>query len=106
MSLTRLKDIEVAADRQFRNRRPAEDDLIEFIHQQIPRMNAAAAIEIAIGLGQLALQTWQFFKSNKEKKRAPFEIYCPTCRSDEITITKSGKIKCVNGHVWQLKRRR
>jgi hypothetical protein len=73
MALTSLKEIEVAAHLQLRNQRPGESDLIEFIHQQIPEMNGAAAIEIAIQLGQLALQAWDSYKRKKDKERGPFE---------------------------------
>ena len=103
MALTPLEEMEAAVHEQFGTRLPPKEEAGEFLHKRYPTMDGG--ITIAIALAALALQGWQVYRAEQEKRRPRLSIIappkqCPVCGEQEVAKTGEGKSVCPSGNVW------
>lgn len=103
MVLTPLEEMEAAVHQQFGDRFPTKEEAGEFLLKRYPKMDGGIAI--AIALAALALQGWQVYRAEKDRRSqlqssgAPPKR-CPACGLPETKKNTEGKSVCENDHAW------
>jgi hypothetical protein len=99
---TPLQDIEARLHERFPNAPPSKEEAGEFLRKQFPHMDGG--ISIAIALAALALQGWQVYRSERDRRREAKPSMdgdtCPQCGEPPERTTVDGKSVCKNGHTW------
>lgn len=102
MPATPLQEIEAKLHERFDDDPPSREEGGEFLLEQYPRMDGG--ISIAIALTALALQGWQVYRSERDRRLqasvAGGENKCPECKNPEIGKSDDGKSVCKNDHTW------
>jgi len=103
MTLTPLEEVEVSMHEHFGARAPTKEEAADFLHNRYPTMDGG--ISIAIALAALALQGWQIYRAEQDRRRQLQSIdsppnKCPTCKEPELRKNAEGKSVCINEHAW------
>lgn len=101
-TITPLQEIEARLHERFPDSRPSREEAGEFLHKQYPQMDGG--ISIAIALAGLALQGWQVYRFERDRrdqaKSSTNGGACPQCGKPPEKTTIVGKSVCENGHTW------
>ncbi len=102
MPATPLQEMEAKLHEQFGDSPPTKEEVGAYLLKQYPRMDGGLAI--AIALAALALQGWQVYRSERDRKLqskgAGGSNSCPQCGSPEVSKNAGGKSVCKNNHTW------
>lgn len=101
-TITPLQEIETRLHERFPDDPPSREEAGEFLHKQYPHMDGG--ISIAIALAALALQGWQVYREEQDRRRrtkaSTAGNACPRCGEPPERTTVDGKSVCKNGHTW------